>query len=159
MKLRIPAGGVVLGGSLTFGAWFWVLLAAFSVHAQSYSIDWYKIAGGGGTSFGSGYQVAGTIGQPDASPAMTGGYYSLTGGFWSLVSVVQTAGLPKLTITHSGGSVIVFWPNTGGGTLQQNSNLTSGGWTSSGFSIMTHDGTNSITIPSPQGNLFFRLTP
>jgi len=44
-----------------------------------YSINWYKIAGGGGTSTGGTYQVSGTIGQPDASGAMTGGNYSLTG--------------------------------------------------------------------------------
>src|ERR1035441_53996 len=66
--------------------------------AQSYSIDWYKIAGGGGTSTGATYQVTGTIGQPDAGGAMTGGGYSVTGGFWLLISVVQTAGLPNLVI-------------------------------------------------------------
>ena len=51
--------------------------------AQQYSIDWYKIAGGGGTSTGGTYSVSGTIGQPDASGPMTGGNYSLTGGFWA----------------------------------------------------------------------------
>ena len=40
--------------------------------AQSYSIDWFKVSGGGGTSTGGTYQVSGTIGQPDASGAMTG---------------------------------------------------------------------------------------
>src|SRR6516164_4620415 len=55
-----------------------------TVSAQNYSIDWYKIAGGGGTSTGGTYQVSGTIGQPDASGAMTGGNYSITGGFWAL---------------------------------------------------------------------------
>ena len=82
--------------------------------AQPYSIDWYKVAGGGGTSSGGVYAVSGTIGQPDASGPMTGGNFSLTGGFWSLISMVQTAGLPALTITHAGNSVIVSWPNTGG---------------------------------------------
>ena len=64
-----------------------ILAAAASVSltasAQSYSIDWYKIAGGGGTSTGAIYTVTGTIGQPDAGGAMTGGNYSLTGGFWA----------------------------------------------------------------------------
>ena len=50
---------------------FGVLLTFFaitiSVRAQSYSIDWYKISGGGGTSTGGVYSVSGTIGQPDAS--------------------------------------------------------------------------------------------
>ena len=133
------------------------LLLPAAANAQ-YSIDWYKVAGGGGTSTGGTYQVSGTIGQPDASGAMTGGNYSLTGGFWSLISVVQTGGLPNLTITHAGNSVIVSWLDTGSYTLQQNSNLAaSAGWTTSGYTITTANGTNSITITQPTGNLFFRL--
>jgi hypothetical protein len=128
------------------------------VQGQSYSIDWYKIAGGGGTSTGGIYQVSGTIGQPDAGAAMSGGQFSVTGGFWSLISVLQTAGLPNLTISHSDNSVTVSWPNTGSSTLQQNANLAnSAGWATSGYSITTANGTNSITITSPAGNLFFRL--
>jgi hypothetical protein len=126
--------------------------------AQQYSIDWYKVSGGGGTSTGGTYQVSGTIGQPDASGAMSGGSYSLTGGFWSLISVVQTAGLPNLTITYSGNSVVVSWPNTGSYTLQQNGNLAvPAGWTTSGYSITPSNGTNSITVTPPAANLFFRL--
>jgi hypothetical protein len=79
---------------------------------------------------------------------MTGGSYSLTGGFWSLISVEQTAGLPNLTIMHTGNSVIISWPDTGSYTLQQNSNLAaSAGWTTSGYTITTLNGTKSITIP------------
>jgi hypothetical protein len=140
---------------------FGLLVPALS-QAQTYSIDWYKVAGGGGISSGTNgstvYSVSGTIGQHDAGGAMTGGNYSLTGGFWSLISVVQTAGAPTLTITHSGNSVIVSWPNTGSYTLQQNSNLAaSAGWATSGYTISTNNGTNSITITPPAGNLFFRL--
>ena len=125
------------------------------VVAQSYSINWYKIAGGGGTSTGGTYQVSGTIGQTDASGAITGGNYSLTGGFWSLISVVG----PLLTISHAGNSVIVSWPNTAGYTLQQNNNLAvSAGWTTSGYPVTTNaNGTNSINITPPTGTLFFRL--
>ena len=134
------------------------LLFCQSASAQNYSIDWYKIAGGGGTSTNGQYSVTGTIGQPDAGVAMSDGSYSLTGGFWSLIAVVQTAGLPNLSITHSGNSVIVSWANTGSCTLQQNANLAlANGWTTSGYSISTSNGTNSITITSPTGNLFFRL--
>jgi hypothetical protein len=134
------------------------LLFTATGFAQQYSIDWYKIAGGGGTSTSATYQVTGTIGQPDAGGAMTGGNYSLTGGFWSLISVVQTLGAPPLTITHSGNSVTVSWPYPSTGwTLQQNPNLAvPGGWTASGG--ISNDGVNNyITITSPAGNLFFRL--
>ena len=136
-----------------------LLLAPVLLFAQQYSIDWYKIAGGGGTSTNGQYAVSGTIGQPDASGAMTGGGYSVTGGFWSLISVVQTAGLPDLLITHSGNSVIVSWPDTGSYTLQQSANLPAlANWTTSGYTISTANGTNSITITPLTGNLFFRLT-
>ena len=86
------------------------LAAPSSLLAQNYAISWYKIAGGGGTSTGGVYSVNGTIGQQDASVAMTGGSYSLVGGFWSMIAVIQSAGVPKLTIYHSGNSVVVAWP-------------------------------------------------
>ncbi|HZI32851.1 MAG TPA: hypothetical protein VFF11_10955 [Candidatus Binatia bacterium] len=100
----------------------------------------------------------GTIGQPDASGPMTGGNYSLTGGFWSLISVAQTVGAPTLYISHSGGTVTVYWQDVSGWTLQQNNNLAdSGGWfVSSG--VASANGTNSLTLTAPTGNLFFRLT-
>jgi hypothetical protein len=125
--------------------------------AQQYSIDWYKIAGGGGTSTGATYQVTGTIGQHDAGGAMSGGNYSLTGGFWSLISVVQTAGAPTLTITHSGNSVKVSWPYPSTGwTLQQNPSLSTANWSTSG-GISNDETNNFIILTSPTGNLFFRL--
>jgi hypothetical protein len=135
------------------------LLLCQSASAQSYSIDWFKIAGGGGTSTGATYQVSGTIGQPDASGAMTGGNYSVTGGFWSLIAVVQTPGSPNLTITFVGpNSVVVSWPNTGSYTLQQTGNLSPANWTSFGGTVNSNSTTMSVTITLPTGNLFFRLS-
>src|ERR1700679_1161592 len=136
---------------------FILVLAAFSLRtsAQNYSIDWYKVAGGGGTSTGGVYSLSGTIGQPDASGAMTGGGYSLTGGFWSIIAVVQSPGVPNLIVTRSRNSVIVSWPDTGSYTLQQNGNLSGGSWTTRGYSVITATGTNSGTTPPPGGNLFF----
>ena len=137
---------------------FILLIVAFELCAQQYSVDWHKIAGGGGTSTNSQYTVTGTIGQHDAtSQTMSGGNYSVTGGFWSLISVVQSPGAPALTITHSGNSVKVLWPYPSTGwTLQQNPNLATVSWSASGG--VSNDGTNNfITITSPTGNLFFRL--
>jgi hypothetical protein len=135
-----------------------LLLVATAVHAQQYSIDWYKIAGGGGTSTIGQFTVSGTIGQPDASGVMIGGTYSVSGGFWSLISVVQTAGAPTLTITHSGNNVTISWPYPSTGwTLHQNSDLTMANWSPSGG--IANDGTNNfITLTSPTGKLFFRLS-
>ena len=126
--------------------------------AQQYSIDWHKVAGGGGTSSNGQYTVSGTIGQHDAGGPMTGGNYSLTGGFWALISVVQTPGAPTLYISHSGNTVTVFWQNVTGWTLHQNGSLANtNSWSLNG-SWTTSNGTNSLILTSPTGNLFFRLS-
>jgi hypothetical protein len=143
-----------LGASLNVGAWCLVLLFCQNASAQSYSVDWYKIVGGGGTSTGGTYQVSGTIGQHDAGGPMTGGNYSLTGGFWSLYAV-QTPGAPLLTITYVGNQAIVSWsPSVTGWTLQTNINLATLTWGNYLGNVVN----NSMTITSPAGNLFFRLS-
>jgi hypothetical protein len=129
-------------------------LPAFVSLAQTnYTIDWFKIAGGGGTSTGGTYQVSGTIGQPDASGAMTGGSYSLTGGFWSIYAV-QTSGAPLLYITQVGNKAVVWWsPSVTGWTLQTNVNLATPTWGNYLGPVVN----NSVTNAPPPMNLFFRL--
>jgi hypothetical protein len=59
--------------------------SAVGVRAGSdgpYTLRWYTIDGGGGTSAGGGYRLEGTAGQPDAGEMMGGGY-RLLGGFWA----------------------------------------------------------------------------
>src|SRR5437870_6981788 len=103
-----------------------LLLLPASSLAQNYSMDWFTVDGGGGTSTGGVYAVSGTIGQPDAGGAMTGGSYSVDGGFWSLYAV-QTPGAPLLSISYAGNQAIVSWPILATGwTLQTNNNLGTG---------------------------------
>jgi len=135
---------------------FSLLLPALGF-AQPYSISWYKIAGGGGTSTSATYTVSGTIGQHDAGGPMTGGNYSLTGGFWALISVVQTPGAPTLYLNHSGNTVTVYWLVSPGWSLQQNSDVAvPANWSASG-GVTTVNGTNYLNLTPPTGNLFFRL--
>jgi len=63
-----------------------LLLVELTANGQQYFLDWSKVAGGGGTSTGLNYSVSATIGQNDASGPLNGGNYSLTGGFWTLIS-------------------------------------------------------------------------
>ena len=49
--------------------------------AQSFSMIWYTIDGGGGQSGDGMFELNGTIGQADAGVALTGGGFTLTGGF------------------------------------------------------------------------------
>jgi hypothetical protein len=127
--------------------------------AQPYAIDWYKVSGGGGTSSGGQYIINGTIGQHDAGGPMTGGNYSLMGGFWSLISIVQTPGAPLLVIQWINPTIVnVSWPSPSTGfALQQNSDLKTGTWANYSGTINDDGTTKSVTISPPAGTLFFRL--
>ena len=142
-----------------------MVLACFFLHSafclrvlgQSYSIDWSTIDGGGGTSTGGVYSVSGTIGQPDAGGPMTGGNFSLTGGFWSLYAV-QTPGAPLLSITRSGNSVIVSWPMPSTGfLLEETPNLNPPSWTTNNVAPSDNGTIKAVTVPTGPGNRFYRL--
>ncbi len=63
-----------------------LIYSASMATAQSggtFEIKRSTIDNGGGQSTGGSFELTGTIGQADASQAMTGGAFSLSGGFWS----------------------------------------------------------------------------
>ena len=68
---------------LLLTALFAILLLTSSVLASNgYDLSWWTVDGGGGTfSTGGAYTLGGTNGQPDAG-LLTGGTYTLSGGFW-----------------------------------------------------------------------------
>lgn len=145
--------------SRLFGIFAGVSFSVTSICAQNYLIDSYTIDGGGGNSSGGIYQLSGTVGQPDAGAKLTGGNYSLTGGFWSMLVAVQTEGAPLLKVQLSGANTVaVFWTASSTGyVLQQNSNLNTTNWVNV-VQTPSNDGTNkTVLIPSPTGNMFYRL--
>jgi hypothetical protein len=135
-----------------------LLAATFASHAQNFSIDWFKIAGGGGASTGGVYSISGTIGQHDAGGTMTGGNFSLNGGFWALYSV-QTPGAPvlaiKLTATNT---AMVFWPSPSTGyNLQLNTNLSAANWFTPAETVQDNGTIKFIIVSPPAGNRYYRL--
>lgn len=61
-----------------------------SLAPAQYQIEWSTVDGGGlMPSTGGAYELAGTIGQPDAqvAPLMSGGPFQITGGFWAVTQV------------------------------------------------------------------------
>ena len=129
-------------------------LAPLALPAQTYSIDWYKVAGGGGTSTGGVYSVSGTAGQQDAGGPMTNGQYSVTGGFWALPIAVQTTNAPTLAIIPAapGWATISWTPPTPGFVLQETVSLAPTNWTNS-----PSGATNPITVPAVPPGTFYRL--
>jgi len=128
------------------------------VISQEYSVDWHKVASGGGTSTGGAYALSGTIGQSDASGAMTAGNYSLTGGFWAL-NVIQTPGAPLLRIVLTGtNTAVLAWPtNAGPFSLQQNDDLHSTNWVVVTDSPKVVGTENHVVVSAPAGFKFYRL--
>jgi len=128
------------------------LILASQARAQNYSIDWFTIDGGGGTSSGGAYTLSGTIGQPDAGH-MSGGNFTLDGGFWGGVFAVQVAGAPTLQIQGSGPNYTLSWsPSTPGFVLQMNTSLSPLSWTNA-----PSGPTNPASVPATPGSRFFRL--
>jgi len=139
-----------------FGLW----LCGTAVQAQNYSIDWFTIAGGGGTSTGGVFAVTGTIGQADAGH-MSGGNFTLDGGFWSIIAAVQTPGAPTLRVVRTTtNTVVVAWPDPSTGfSLQENSVVNiSPGWAGvTNKPPIVVGSEKQVIVPSPVGNRFYRL--
>jgi hypothetical protein len=134
------------------------LLTSLAGHSQTYSIDWHKISGGGGASSNGQYTVRDTIGQHDAGGPMTGGGYSLTGGFWALYAV-QTPGAPllRISLTATNTAVVSWAPPDPAWNLQQNADLATTNWATPPETV-TDTGTNRfIIVNPPAGKRFYRL--
>lgn len=147
----------ILMGRIFLSTVLWCALATMSAQAQ-YSIDWFSIDGGGGTSSGGDYTVTGTIGQADAGAEMTGGDYSLTGGFMSIVTAIQTPGAPELTVIRDGADVVVSWPSPSTDwQLEQKGALSLPSWSAPVETISDDTTTKSIRVAAPVGSRFYRL--
>ena len=144
LKLYLPLMALVVG----------VAIAG----AQNYTIDWYTIGGGGGTSTGSVYAVSGTIGQPTVGTTSNRNF-SVTGGFWALIGAVQMPGSPLLSVyVTATNTVVVSWPSPSTGfVLQQNPNVNTTNWVNVSQSPIDNGTNKFVLVTPPLGNLFFRL--
>lgn len=145
-------------GSIKSFVGFVAILAAISASAQSFSIDWYTIDGGGGTSTGGVYSLSGTIGQPDAG-TQSGGPYTLVGGFWGIA--IQTPGAPYLNISNSASGVVIYWERPATDfVLDQTPILVNSApqpWTQVPFPYQTNETHVYVVVPSPTAAKFYRL--
>jgi hypothetical protein len=130
------------------------------ITAQTYSIDWSSISGGGGESTGGVYAVTGAITQVDTSRKMTGGDFTLHGGFWSFIAVVQTPGAPRLTIqVTSANDVLLAWPDSGENwRLQKTTDLQSpSSWIDVPGPYSSDSTSFFFSEPADGASMFYRL--
>jgi hypothetical protein len=133
-----------------------LLSIAITSQAQPFSIDWYTMDGGGGTSTGGAFSLSGTIGQPDAG-RLSGGDFSLEGGFWAGATALQTPGSPFLHVSNSVSGVVVYWERPATGfVLDETASLAPSSWSQSPWPYQTNSTHIFITVP-PAGHKFYRL--
>lgn len=136
-------------------------LALSQTARAQFNVNWFSIDGGGGTSAGGQFALNGTIGQPDAAPALTGGSFKLEPGFWSGVTVLQTPGAPILKIKLIGGGLAVLaWPVSATGfTLQETLNLTQpNSWSATPQAVVDTATEHTVTLPAAGMTKCYRLT-
>lgn len=89
---------------ITLGLALLLLVSIVSALGE-YDLSWWTVDGGGATfSSGGSYELGGTIGQPDAG-TLSGGDYTLGGGFWGGGAAVEPAtptATPTSTATPTG---------------------------------------------------------
>ena len=133
-----------------------LLLGGHALSGQSFTLDWFTIDGG--TSTGGVYSVSGTIGQPDAG-RMSGGSFTLDGGFWGVIAAVQTPGAPCLrAMRPTTNTVCVWWAvSDTSWQLQATTNLVTTGnvWLACAY---VTNGANCVYVEAPPlENKFYRL--
>jgi len=146
MNLKLhPLLLIVLGGPLLLSA-------------QNYSLNRSRLTSGGGQSAGGNFTLRGSLGQAEAGTPLTGGGYSLTGGFRAKVGIIQTPDAPKLTVaSNPDGTVTIRWSSAAGWSLQQSDQLTAESWAGSVQPVTENGPDRSVTLTPPAGWRFFRL--
>lgn len=113
MKYRfykgLMLGALLLAGSLP------------ALHAQGFSVPWFVVADGGGTTGAGIFSLTGTFGQWEANEQpLAGGNFSLTGGFWSFLAAEPAPGASNSASAIALSGNLAF----GGVALETSSNLT-----------------------------------
>lgn len=123
-----------------------------------FDLSWSTIDGGGGASGAGQFSLVGTIGQPDAGK-LTGGNFSIEGGFWSGISVTQMPGAPILKIKLlANGQALLSWPITVNGfSLQESPSAAVPNWNPTPQSIVDTATEHTVTVPANGAVKMFRL--
>jgi len=75
----------ILGSCIAISVLTTVAALATYLGGEEFDLSWYTIDGGGEMfSTGGDFELSSTIGQPDAG-VLTGGEFTLSGGFWNSV--------------------------------------------------------------------------
>lgn len=144
----------------------WLLLFCFAgcllprlLLAQSFNLDCFIFASGGGGSSGGQYILNSTFGQPFGGD-MSSANFAVSVGFENIVENLEPVTPPLLRIARTNsGTVLVLWPASATGwVLQENSRLDdAAGWTDVTARVVVNGTDNTVTLPLLAGARFYRL--
>ena len=129
------------------------LVALTSSSAQTLSIDRFCLLSTG-TNGGGVYSLSGIIGQPDAG-AMSGGQYTLEGGFWGGGQVPG----PRLVAARTAlGTILLSWPAPSTGfVLEETMTIEPDDWQEVGATPDEKNGRKQVVVAPAGANRFYRL--
>lgn len=107
--MRSLARALARARTVLIGAGMATLLASVAVAQGGLDLSWYTVDGGGARSSGGGFALEGSIGQPDAG-ALSGGSFTLQGGFW--ISDSTPTPTVSLTVTLTPTATLTGTPPT-----------------------------------------------
>ncbi len=126
--------------------------------ADSFSLDWFSIDGGGGTARGAAFELSATIGQPDAA-VMQGGPFTLNAGFWPGPAPKVVAVQPVLSAGRIGDVLVLAWPAASGAfALERSGDLSDpSAWQGVPVQPQPVGPELQVTLPRGTATAFFRL--
>ena len=135
------------------------LFAAGVAQAQTFTVDYFVLSGGGGTSTNGPFSLTGTIGMPESGPRLAGGPYTVDGGFWSVAVAIQMPAAPLLSVTRSSGAVAISWPASSAAfVLEATGSLAAPiAWQPVGQTPVIVGPDNTVTLAASPGSKFYRL--
>jgi hypothetical protein len=140
-----------------------LLLTAAALHADPrFTITPSTHDAGGGATTSARFTLTGTIAQAEAAPrfASADNRFTIEPGFWNRYIVVQTPGLPILTIRHgiARNTAVLAWPiEVNGLILEESPDLSPASWMTVTTPVVDTATEHTITVPTSAPKKLFRL--
>lgn len=128
------------------------------LQAQSLTLDWITVDGGGGTAVAPGLELQITIGQPDAGAAR-GGPYLLETSFWPGPFAPATPVPPALSVGRTPDGLALSWPAALGPVVLERAVLLGpgGAWDAVPVEPVPVGGDLRVVLSPGVGTAFYRL--
>ena len=141
---------------LLLGTWLVTGILTMPTFAQPYQVVTKTVSP---LSTGDTFSLVGTLGQPPPL-IVSGGSYTLSEVFFGVAVTIQQPGVPELTITQAGQTIVISWPAPSVGfELEAKDSMGADvPWHPTGLLVVLVGNENTVTVPARAEPQFFRLS-